>query len=152
MENWQGKRSRVLVWVSGLRRSHQRTAYDEDVREKVMQVRVETFQKWVIELPERVTDKKGIERKVWRLKALFCAMQYINDASYFLGDNTLEIEGVNKPRENNVQVLQSRSPSFSKDFSSYNVLSVQALHNTPLGEYLFSDYWRKHDCHDRERS
>lgn len=64
-------------------------------------------------------------------------MQYIYNVRYLPVDTTLEIGRVNKLCENNVQFLQSCSPSTPKDFSNYSILSVQALRNiTHRGELL----------------
>lgn len=68
-----------------------------------MQVATKTFRKWGNELSRNVTDEEGFDRNVSIVAARGCAMLYINDTRYSPEENTLKIEGINKPRNNNVQ-------------------------------------------------
>lgn len=46
-------------------------------------------------------------------------MRYINDDKYFPRDATLKTQRLHKVSENNIQILQSESPSYNKIFSSF---------------------------------
>lgn len=65
------------------------------------QVTAKTFQKRASELCARVTDKEHIEHNDRIVPEPFRIMRYSYDCRYFPEDTTLEIESVNKPRENN---------------------------------------------------
>lgn len=92
------------------------------------------WREWYRWLPKRfkkrewstweVTDKAGITDRLWIASVLFCTVQYINDASYLLGDSTLEIERMISPSENNMQFLQSHSSLSCEDFGSCRVVSA----------------------------
>lgn len=51
-----------------------------------MAVSVETFEKWVLEVPKRVKDRNKIERSVWIVPHPFCAKRYLKDERYLPGD------------------------------------------------------------------
>lgn len=70
-------------------------------------------------------------------------MLYINNTWYLVGEPTTKIERVDKPRENNVNFLQSVSPSSSKDFNVYRRFSVQGLRDISLGKELLVHYRNK---------
>lgn len=55
---------------------------------------------WARKVHEKIMDGDGIERREWIVRVPFCAMECINIARYLLGDNTLGIERLNKPRKN----------------------------------------------------
>lgn len=61
-------------------------------------------------------------------------MRYIKSERYLLGVTTLENGKLNKLRESNLHILQSKSPSSFEDFSSFRALNVQMLRKTALGE------------------
>lgn len=56
-------------------------------------------------LPEKVTDKEVIIRKVWIVLAQIRIMRHINDARYLPKCTNLNIETVKKSLEKNVQSL-----------------------------------------------
>lgn len=78
-------------------------------------------------------------------------MWSIIDVRYLLGEATLQIERVNKPRESDVQYLHSSSPSICKDFISYIVISVQALCNITLREKPLVQYGTKYNVYGTGR-
>lgn len=46
--------------------------------EGVLQVTLNTLQKWANELPKMFTDKKGVVQRVWCIPPPYCAMCYLN--------------------------------------------------------------------------
>lgn len=78
-------------------------------------------------------------------------MQYVKDASYFLGDTTSAIESMKKREEYNVKFLQSMSLASSRKFRRYRTLCVHALHNTALEDQLLVHYRYRHKFYDQER-
>lgn len=77
-------------------------------KENVVQGTVKIIRKWKNEPMEMVMDKVVIDRKVWKVSALFCAMRYIIVGTCFLGDFTREAERSTEPRENDVQLLHCK--------------------------------------------
>lgn len=90
---------RVLQWRSGLRRPDQRMI------QKKMYVTAKTFGKQASELNEEVTvtEKKEVEREMWIVLALLCAMEKVENAWYLPGDITPVIERISKTLESSVQ-------------------------------------------------
>lgn len=72
-------------------------------------------------LHEKFVDWNNVEHDVWIWSAPCCAMQYVSDGSYLLGDDALELDHVRNLRKNNLELYQTRSSngpgysSFTKD-------------------------------------
>lgn len=67
-------------------------------------------------------------------------MLYIYDTRHFPGGATLAIETLNKPRNNDMQLLQSKTSSSLKGFSSYSILIGLVLRNISLEDQLLVHY------------
>lgn len=102
--------------------------------EGVMQTTAEKFRKWENVWRQKILDKVATEKKSWIFSAENFVMRYMSYRSYLAGDTTLEAKRMIRPMQNNEQLLQGRSYTSSKAFSSTWILCIQALHNTVLGE------------------
>lgn len=67
----------------------------------------------------------------------------MNDARHLPGDAVSKNDRLRKAIENDVESLQGRSLSSHKVFSVFEILSVQVLCNTVLGEELLVNYGNK---------
>lgn len=63
-------------------------------------VTAKVFRKFVNQLMRKVIGKVRAKHKVWIAPAPFRAMQFINKARYLLGDITLKVVRLNKPKDN----------------------------------------------------
>lgn len=107
------------------------------------------FRKQTDELLTKVSDKDGNEHMVWMIPAPFCATRYTKDSRKIFKENTLVFERVRQPLENNVRFLQSASPSTTKAFYIYRILSTQALCNAAIGGDRVVPYKDKNTLYGR---
>lgn len=84
-----------------------------------------------------------IAHKVLKVPATFFAIRFINYDLYLSGDTTQEIEKVNEPWSNSVQVLQNRYPSSSNRFSTDRNVIFKALRSIAPEEELLVSYRNK---------
>lgn len=74
-----------------------------------MEVTVEVFRKWVVELEDKVSDSRGQGHSVWVFPAPICAVRYIKDARYLEGEKEgTESRGL-EARKPHVQLGASRT-------------------------------------------
>lgn len=106
---------------------------------------METFRKLANELNERVTEKHGVVHKIWIVHVPFCAVRYLNDARYLLGNTTQNSGNWQDLRQNSVKFLQSKSPSSPTEFSSFRTFSILTLRSISIGEVLLLYYENKYD-------
>lgn len=109
-------------------------------REGAMQMVARTFWMWANELLEMVIDKDEVEYKVSLVPALFCTMQYMNDAKYLPRDTTRETGRRLEPRDNSLPFCNLNHRYGLELWLLFRSLSVQALCNIALGEELRGRY------------
>lgn len=107
---------RVLLCLSPLRTSDQAAAQDEDVRGATDVGDHGNISEIGVGLPEQIIDKNGIEPRALVVPALFRTSRYINYKTNLPRNSILEAEWLKKPRKNNVQLMQSGSPSSPEEF------------------------------------
>lgn len=88
----------------------------------VLQETVEIFRKWVNELSGKVLKKDVVEHWVWVVPVPYCAVRYINNASYWLGDTKQERKRVINPGKLNVQLFQWVSTIIPKILESLDFI------------------------------
>lgn len=76
-------------------------------------------------LLEKISDRNEIEHKAWLVQLHFCAMRDAKDVRYLREDLTFVIEKLEKPRKNELHLLQSRYLSSPKAASSMGILSLR---------------------------
>lgn len=111
----------------------------------------DSLRKWANEVPGILMGKHGKAHKVRIVQAPVFAMRYINLARYLTKDTMLEAGRLNKQRENNFPILQGKSLSSSKHFSTFKILKEQELYNIALGEEQLVHHGNKYELHGWSR-
>lgn len=83
--------------------------------EQVVEGKRETLQIRVSHIHEKVVDSNILEPDVGIVTDPLCAMHYINDGRYVLGDVVPELEGMRNVCKFNVKFYQTHSPDASYD-------------------------------------
>ena len=106
-----------------------------------MAVPVKEFQKWCLQL--RMTGPDG--NPIWIYPAPFCAMRYINDARYLVGepgrptDDRLA-QNPHVYRQNNVEFFDPSHKNNRSDIGRYTLVRVRTLSKIKAGDELLVDY------------
>lgn len=89
---------------------------------------------------EKISDKHEVYQKILNVPAPFCALLYSGKARYLPVVTKLNNEKCQNQRMNNVNFLHRNLPSSPMVFSSFRILSIQALRNNSVEEELPVNY------------
>lgn len=143
-----GQRRPATRRVTGLRWLEQIETRTPTYGEVVRQVTLKTFRRWENDLPWNVTKTMWLTTRFELFlchSAAFCAILYLNEASYMPENTTPNSEGYQNRRQNNFNFLQIEPSSSPTEFSSFMILSNKVFRNSSLEKELLVHYGNKYD-------